>query len=124
MSEPLLAQGAENELDSLKSAIAAFGASEDEAQVIEPHLRSERRTLAEEFLELSEPQIAGRFAGPLGDRHRLITYCGLRDLERDAQDEALAARTRARFGAAPPAPGVLLAAMLLFHAFELPDQAD
>src|SRR6266850_4559270 len=124
MGQPQLADSGESALESLKSAIAAFGASEDEAQAVEPELRSRRRALAEQFLGLADEQARARFAGPDGECLRLIVHCGLRDLERDADDAELAARARLGLGAATPSVGVLLAAMLLFQALELPVEED
>src|SRR5260221_6608570 len=119
MSESQVAETGETELESLKSVIQAFGASEDDAQALEPQLRSRRRALAEEFLALGDEQARARFSSPDGEALRLILDCGLRDLERDAQDEVLAGKTLARLSATtPPAGRALLAAMLLFHCFE------
>jgi FkbM family methyltransferase len=124
VSESQVDGSAQNELDSLKAAIAAFGASEDEAQAVEPQLRSRRRALAEKFLALDDGLSQARFAAHDGEYLRLIVHCGLRDLERDPEDEALARRTRAHLGTATPPAGALLAAMLLFQPYELPPPED
>jgi FkbM family methyltransferase len=123
MGQPQLADGGENALDSLKAIVAAFGATEDEALAAEPELRERRRALAKAFLGLDDEIARVRFAGPDGEQHRLIVHSGLRDLERDSDDEALAQSVRSRLGAAPAA-GPLLAAMLLCQAFEVPQHED
>src|SRR3954463_15404702 len=124
MDESRLAHGPQGELDSLKAAIGAFGGSWADAQGFEPELRAHRRMLAERFLTLGEERIEAQFAGPDGEALRLIVHCGLRDLERDADDEALAVRVRRSVGTAAPPAGELLAAMLLFQAYELPALED
>lgn len=117
--------GEQTDLDRLNSEIAALGGSEDEAETAEPLLRARRRQLAEEFCGLDAAGAHALFAGERGEQHRLITHSGLRDLARAAEDQELAERLRAGFSVAPPpAPGQLLAAMLLFQAFELPVHED
>src|SRR5258708_36519826 len=116
--------GEPNDVDSPKSAIKALGASEDGARLIVPQLRARRRALAQKFLALGPDESRARFAGSDGECLCLLVNCGLRNFERDAEDEALARRTLPLLDAAAPAPGPLLAAMLLFQAHELPPTQD
>lgn len=119
------ASGEETDLDRLNSEIAALGGSEDEAQAVEPLLRARRRELAEEFCGLDAEGARALFSGDRGEQHRLITHSGLRDLARAAEDQELAERLLSGFSvASPPAPGQLLAVMLLLQAFELPVHED
>ncbi len=124
MSQPQLAEGAENDVASLKSAIEALSASEDEAQLIVPQLRARRRALAQKFAALGLDESRARFAASDGECVSLLMNSGLRNLERDAEDEALARRVLPLVDGAAPAPGPLLAAMLLFQAHELPPLQD
>ncbi len=117
--------GEQTDLDRLISEIAALGGSEDEAEAVEPLLRARRRQLVAEFCGLDAAGAHALFSGDRGEQHRLITHSGLRDLARDAEDEDLAQRILAGLSAASaPAPGPLLALMLLFRAFELPVHED
>jgi FkbM family methyltransferase len=121
MSESQLA---EDEVASLKSAIEALSASEEEAELIVPRLRVQRRALAQKFLALGIDESRARFAASDGECLSLLVNSGLRNLERDAEDEALARRVLPLAGGAAPSPGPLLAAMLLFQAHELPPVQD
>jgi len=121
MDESQLADGEQADLDRLKAEIAALGGLEDEAEAVEPLLRARRRQLAEEFCGLDAEGARALFSGDRGEQHRLITHSGLRDLARDAEDEELAQRILSGLIAASAhVPGRLLAAMLLFQAFEVP----
>ena len=124
MSQSQLAEGAENDVASLKSAIEALSASEDEAQLIVPRLRARRRALARKFLPLDRDESRALFSASDGECLALLVNCGLRNLERDAEDEALARRVLPLLDAAAQAPGPLLAAMLLFQAYEVPAVQD
>jgi len=125
MDDARLAGGEQTDLDRLNSEIAALSGSEEEAQAAEALLRARRRRLAEEFCALDAEGARALFSGDRGERHGLITHCGLRDLPRDAEDRELAGGLLSGFSAAsPPAPGRLLAAMLLFQGFELPVHED
>src|SRR5260221_4370701 len=125
MVESLSVSEGNSEIEELKAAIARLSGSGDEAEAIAPQLRVERRALAERFCGLSDEEARTQFAGPRGEAHRLFVHSGLRDLGLDGSDEAIAAAAldALRAGEAPPC-GALLAAMLLFHAFEIPLQED
>jgi FkbM family methyltransferase len=61
------------------------------------------------------------YAGAWGEEHRMLAHCGLRDLQREGDEEAIAADLiRALERPGDPQPGVLLAAMLMLRGFELP----
>lgn len=105
---------------SVQEAIAAFRSEDPDDFALRVH----RRDVARLFAGLDDPGAAGQFAGELGEVHRLLMRCGLRDLERDAEDEALAAHVREALQNRAARSGALLAAMLLFQAFELPVEED
>lgn len=111
------------DLDRLKERVAAFSASEVEAQEIEPLLREDRLAFAAASSALGDEDAAARFAGLAGP-HRLLLNSGLRELPREPAEQALADGLRRRFTDGLPPPGPLLAAMLLFQAFELPLPKD
>lgn len=110
-----------SELAALKEAIAALGGGDESAETL---LRNDRRSLAEALLAMDPAQAPGRFAGEVAEAHHLLLTSGLRDLPRDDADEALAGRIRAALASRHDAPGPLLAAMLLFQAFELAPPAS
>src|SRR5438477_12851086 len=110
--------GETTELEALKAAVAGLSASEEESLAVEPELRETRRARAEQFSRLDADEAKARFSGEPGKAHRILAGSGLRDLERDAQEEALAERLRPQLKAeGAVAPGSLLAAMLLFQSF-------
>jgi FkbM family methyltransferase len=108
-------------LAQMQARIAAFDASEDEAQEVESELRADRRAFAQALAGFPFAQPEAPIPGEWAAAHRLLVRCGLRQLPREPEDEALAADLRRQLGecAASP-PGALLAAMLLHQAFELP----
>jgi FkbM family methyltransferase len=109
-----------SELEELKSQLAAFGASEADAQAIEPALRTRRRAMAQALLDGDVGALPAGHAGALGEAIRLLADCGLRDLQRDAEDERLAARIRDALARDPADPAAVLAAVPLLQAFEVP----
>jgi len=111
------------DLDRLKERVAAFGASEVESEELEPLLRKERLAFAAASAALSDADSAARYPG-LAEPHRLLLDSGLRELLREPEEQALADGLLRRFTDGLPPPGPLLAAMLLFHAFELPLPKD
>jgi FkbM family methyltransferase len=102
-------------LDALKAAIAALNSADPGGA--ENELRAERLALAREFLAAPDP--VSLYAGEAGERHRPLVHSGLRDLERDDAENGLGASLDAALGTAQ-GDAALLAAMLLFHGFELP----
>lgn len=107
-------------LDLLKTRIAAFSASEAQANAVEPLLRTDRRALAEALADFEARHSGTSIPDQWAEPHRLLARCRLRDLPRDSEDKYLADWLLQSFHGIVPPPGVLLAAMLLFQAFELP----
>lgn len=120
MADTRFASGETSEQDGLKAAIAALGASEEDAQAAEPRLRAERKALAKHFSGLSDEEARKQFAGPRGESHSLLVHSGLRDLGLDESEDEVVAALRRRLESARPPLGALLAAMLYLQAFELP----
>lgn len=108
------------DLERLKELVAAFTAPEAQAQDPEPLLLEERRALVRELAALRDETDAMKRFAQIADVHRLLIDSGLRELPRDNEDQALAEELLRRFAGRLPPPGSLLAAMLLFQAFELP----
>ena len=110
--------GVASQLESVKAAIAAFSSTEGDSASAELELRAARMDLAREFLASRDP--AGLYAGEAGKRHELLVYSGLRNLERGEEEEGLAGEIARALSDATGGEGALLAAMLLFQAFDLP----
>ena len=108
-------------LEPLRERVSAFGRSDADALEVEPALREDRRNLVAALRGLGPANAEAKFAARLAEPYRLLADCGLRELPRDANDEAIALALERELGAmASPHPGTLLAATLLCHGYELP----
>ena len=119
MSKLIAANSTTADLQRLKELVAAFTAAETQVEDPELPLLVERRVLVRELAALHDETGAMKRFNQIADVHLLLIDSGLRDLPRDDEDEALAEELRRSFAGGLP-PGPLLAAMLLFQAFELP----
>ena len=86
-------------------------------------LATARRDLASEWLSLPAAEVESHYGGRLGQVHRLISGCGLRDIRQEAADREFIDGLKAALSREDPrraSPGKLLAAMLYLFPHELP----
>ncbi len=88
-------------------------------QEMEPVLQTERKALAEIFLNCPEPSVRSLYEGEEGKRFHLLRQADLQDLSRDAEGQGLAVRILEKWRK-EKTPGALIAAMLMLQPRELP----
>lgn len=108
------------DINQLESLVNTYLQSQPETmQETVPVLETERRSLAEAFLDTADTDVKEQYQGQNGKRFHLLRRADLQDMPRDAAGEQLTARILQKWDQDKTA-GTLLAAMLMLQPRELP----